>query len=264
MFSNNVTLQRKRMRKFLFCLMFFPIFLSAQINESDTLNLKARLSLTGFWQDGNVETLIFRAKSDLSFKPSHKWVFKTQNSYIYQEFGKQKADEDILSLNFLYFEPERRIYPQILGFISTNFRREIDLRSMFGAGITFQIVNNKSNWLKCSITSEYEQTDFAKTNFNYSEYNGTSSINTFRGTVWVNGKHQVLGNKLIFTHESYFQPSLQQSNNFRWQADVGLELPLWKYLNLKINYIHTFESIVIENQKQEDQILSFGFTLKSF
>ena len=57
------------MKNLLFYLLFFPIFLSAQINESDTLRVKASLSLTGFYQSGNVETLIFRAKSDLSFKP---------------------------------------------------------------------------------------------------------------------------------------------------------------------------------------------------
>jgi len=65
------------MKIFLCYLLFFPIFLSAQINESDTLNLKANLSLTGFYQGGNVETLIFRAKSDFSFKPLKKWVCKT-------------------------------------------------------------------------------------------------------------------------------------------------------------------------------------------
>ena len=89
------------MKNILYFFLFSPIFLSAQINEGDTLNLKASLSLTGFWQGGNVETLIFRAKSNLSFKPSKKLVFKTQNSYVYQAFGKEKADEDILSLNFL-------------------------------------------------------------------------------------------------------------------------------------------------------------------
>jgi hypothetical protein len=58
--------------------------------------------------------------------------------------------------------------------------------------------------------------------------------------------------------------SSEQSNNFRWQADLGIELPIWKYVNFKINYLHTYESIVIENQKPEDSILSFGFTLKSY
>lgn len=236
----------------------------AQINESDTLNVKASLSITGFYQGGNVETLIFRAKSDFSFKPWKKWVFKNQNSYIYQEFGKEKADEDILSLNFLYLNPERKIYPFVLGFVSTNFRREIDLRLIFGGGATFQIINEEGNWLKFSISSEYEQTDFSETNFNYDQYDGKESINTFRGTLWVNGKYTLFKNIMILTHESYFQPSLDESDNFRWQADIGIELPIWKFLNFKINYRHTFENIVIDNQKQEDRFLTLGFTLKSY
>ena len=252
------------MKRFLLLMFFLPTFVLAQINESDTLNFKARLSLTGFWQGGNVETVIFRASSDVSFKPWQKAVFKTKNSYVYQEFGKVKADEDILSLNFLYLNPEKKIYPLILGFLSTNFRREIELRYLFGAGVTFQVLNSKKDWLKFSVTSEYENTNFNKTNFNKTEYNGDKTINTMRGTVWVNGRYHLFKNKLILNHESYFQPSLEQSNNFRWQADVSLELPVWKYLNFKINYLHTFESIVIANQKQEDRFLTFGLTLKSY
>lgn len=252
------------MKKFFYCIFFFPIFLIAQINESDTLKLKASLSLTGFWQGGNVETLIFRAKSDLSFKPWKKWVFKTQNSYVYQEFGKEKADEDILSLNFLYFNPEKKLYPLVLGFVSTNFRREIDLRYLVGAGVTYQILRKKKHWLKVSLTAEYEETDFAQATFNRSEYNGNSSIDTFRGTIWLNGQYHLFKDKLVLSHENYFQPSLEAGNNFRWRGDIGIELPVWKFLNFKINYLNTFESLVIEGQKQEDRFLTFGFTIKSY
>jgi hypothetical protein len=252
------------MKKILCYFLFFPIFLSAQVNENDSLSVKAKLSLTGFWQGGNVETLIFRAQSEVSFTPWKKGVFKTKNSYVYQEFGKEKADEDILSLNFLYFNPEKKIYPFVLAFVSTNYRREIDIRSLYGAGMTYQIINKKEQWLKLSISSEYEQTSFSKTVFNRSEYNGDESINTFRSTLWVNGRYQLFKKKVILNHESYFQPSLEHQNNFRWQADIGLELPVWKFMNFKINYLHTFESIVIENQKQEDTYLTFGVTLKNY
>jgi hypothetical protein len=132
-----------------------------------------------------------------------------------------------------------------------------------GAGVNFQILSTKNSWLKFAISSEYEQTDFAQTNFNRSEYDGKQSISTYRGTFWANGKYKLFEKKLIFNHEFYIQPSLGKSNNFRWQADLGLELPIWIYLNFKINYLHTFESVVIENQKQRDNILTFGFTLKS-
>lgn len=252
------------MKKILLYFLFFPLCTLAQINESDTLNFKANLSLTGFYQGGNVETFIFRAKSDVSFKQLKKWVYKTQNSYIYQEFGKEKADEDILSLNFLYFNPEKKFYPLILGFFSTNYRREIERRYLLGGGVTYQVINKKDNWLKVALSSEYESTLFNESNFNISDYDEQNNIDTQRGTIWVNGKYNLFKKKMILTHELYYQPSLEESDNYRWQADLGLELPIWKYLNFKINYIHTFESVVISNQKQEDTILTFGFSLKSY
>ena len=252
------------MKKALLFFCFFPLLLAAQINESDTLKIKAKLSLTGFWQGGNVQTLIFRGRTDVSVRPWKKWVFKTQNSYVYQEFGKTKADEDILSLNFLYFNPERRIYPLVLGFLSTNFRREIDVRFLMGAGATYQVLNSKKSMLKVSLTGEYEETDFDNADFNRSEFDGNKSINTLRGTIWINGKYELLEKKLIITHESYYQPSLETCSNYRWQADLGMELPISKFLNFKVNYLHTFESIVIEGQKQEDRFLTFGLTLKNF
>ena len=251
--------------KTLFCsFLLFPVLLAAQINESDTLKAKARLAVTGLWQGGNVETIIFRAKSDVSWRPLKSWVFKTQNSYVYQEFGKVKADEDILSLNFLYFNPQKRVYPLLLGFASTNFRRKIDLRYLLGTGVTFQVLKKNSAWLKLAVSTEYEKTDFGETNFNRSQYDGNASISTFRATFWAQGKYPVFEKKLILSHEFYVQPSLERADNFRWQADLGIELPLWTFLNFKMNYLHTFESVVIANQEQEDHILTFGFTLKSY
>lgn len=252
------------MKKVVFYLLLLPFCLSAQINESDTLKLKADLSLTGFWQAGNVETLIFRARSEVSYIPWKKWVFKTQNSYVYQEFGKTKADEDILSLNFLYFNPEQKIYPLLLGFVSTNFRREIDRRYLVGAGVTFKVVDKKNHWLKFSLSSEYEATEFDNINFNFGDYDGSTSINTLRATLWVNGRYSLFKDKVIFMHESYLQPSLRYSNNYRWRSDISLEFPVWKFLNFKINYLNTFESVVIEGQKQGDRFLTFGFTVKSY
>ena len=133
-----------------------------------------------------MQTIIFRAKSEVSYRPWENWDFKTRNSYVYQEFGQQKADEDILSLNFLSFKPKAKVFPLALVFVSTNFRRQIELRALLGAGITVKIFEKEKDWLKFSVTSEYERTNFATSDFNRSEYDGSTSINTFRGTVWVN------------------------------------------------------------------------------
>lgn len=191
----------------MYFLLFFSSTLFAQKKESDSLNFKADLSITGFWQTGNVETIIFRAKSNFSFKPTEKFTFKTINSYVYQEFGREKADEDILSLNFLYFNQDKKIHPFLLGFISTNFRREIDLRYLLGAGVTYQLIKNKDDWLKFSLSSEYEKTTFGSTNFNRVAFNGNEIIQILRATFWVSGRYSLFKNKMILTHENYYQPS---------------------------------------------------------
>lgn len=252
------------MRLLVCCLLLLPCFLSAQINESDSLKFKGSASFTGLWQSGNVETLILRGRTDFTVKPWQKWVYKNTNSYVYQEFGKEKADADFLSLNFLYFNPEKRFYPQVLAFASTNFRREIEARFLFGAGATYQIIKDKKHWLKASLTFEYENTDFKSSTFNRAAFNGNATINTFRSTLWISGKYELFKKKMILKHESYVQPSLKNSENYRWQADFSAEFPIWKFLSFKINYLHTYESIVIAGQVETDTFLTFGLTLKSF
>jgi hypothetical protein len=259
------------MKSFLFALIFVPFCLKAQNGgkdtlktASDTLKWKADLSLTGIYQGGNVEALIFRAKANVRYRPSEKWSFQTTNSYVYQEFGKEKADEDVLSLNFLYFKPERRLHPLLLAFVSTNFRRKIDLRYLLGGGIAYQVLDKNGNWLKVALTSEYERTNFNEDDFNLEEYDGYRSINTLRSTIWLNGKYYLFKKKVIFSHENYYQPSLLKGNNYRWQADLSLDFPIWEFLSFKINYRHTSESVVIASQQKEDRFLTVGFTLKNY
>lgn len=252
------------MKKILLSILLLPGTLYAQIPDSDSLNWKADLALSGLYQAGNVETKIFRANSNFSFKPYKNWVFETKNSYIYQEFGQDKADEDILSLNFLNFNPYRPFYPLILGFVSTNFRREIDLRYLVGAGFSYQILKEEKNFLKLSVTTEYEHTEFKEDNFNRSKFNGSTIINTWRATLWVSGNYDLIADKLVISHESYFQPSLEESSNYRWQADTSIEFPIWKYLSITMSYLYTYENIVIDKQKPEDRILSIGLKIKSY
>lgn len=247
-----------------FFLCFLSVGLAAQNQPKDSSDVRASLALTGFYQSGNVKTFIFRAKSEVNVRLLKHIDFATTNSYVYQEFGEVKADEDFLSLNFININPKASIHPFVLGFFSTNFRRRIDYRYLVGAGITFNLLKSEKMFLKASLSSEYENTSFNEFGFNRTKYNGSESINTVRGTFWVKGRYKLFKDKIVLIHESYFQPSLQDSDNYRWQADIGFELPTWKWLNFKINYLHTFESIVIAGQKQQDKFLTLGFTLKNF
>ncbi len=252
------------MKKLFILFLLFPFSILAQTVESDDENWKADLTLSGFYQAGNVETIIFRANTNFSFNIFSNTVFETKNSYVYQEFGNTKADEDILSLNFLNFNPDRRFYPLALLFVSTNFRREIDLRYLYGVGFSYKVFDEGNNTLNLSLSTEFEHTEFRRVDFNRDQYDGESIINTYRGTIWINGSYELVKDKLIVRHESFYQPSLERDSNFRWQADTKIEFPIWKQLDINISYLYTYENVVVAGQKPEDRFITVGFTVKSY
>lgn len=248
------------MKKIAFILLFFPFCIFAQINESDTSKFQSRTSLTGNWQGGNVEFLAFRAKIDISTKFFGQLVFKTQNAYLYQEFFRQKADEDIFSRNFVYVSPQNRFYAFGLAWISTNFRRKIDFRYFTGLGATYQLVQQKNHVLKIAFSGVYEQSNFRTNTFNETFYNNSFQITTWRFSAWLFGKNHFMNDKLIFHYEAYLQPSLQRKDNFRWQTEIGFDAKIFKNIAFTTNFVYTYESVVAEKLKNEDYMLSFGLS----
>jgi hypothetical protein len=246
------------MRNLLLICLFLPISSFAQVSESDTLRVQSRLTLTGNWQTGNVDLLAIRAKAELAFVPSPNFAFKTQNAYLYQEFFRRKADEDIFSRNYCYYRPWGKFYPFALAFVSTNFRRQIELRYFAGAGLSWRVHKRPRHLVKLALSGVYEQTQFANPAFNLEAYNGRNAIATWRATFWLFGRHLLFNRKLIFHYESYAQPSLENWDNLRWQIETGLDVPIWQGLNFTTNFVYTFESVVAINLKRYDQLLSFG------
>lgn len=245
---------------FLFILLLSRVKVNAQLNESDTVKFQLRTSLTGNYQQGNVNILTIRSKVDFAYSPVKDFVFKSQNSSLYQEFSSKKADNDIFSRNFIYYKPQKRIYPFGIAYISTNYRRKIDTRLFAGAGITYQLLNKTYHVIKLSANAVYETNTLKGTVYNYSKYNGSNKINLWRGTLFMGGWNYLLKNHLRFYYDAYWQPAFNDKNNYRSQVDLGIDFPVWKGLNFTALYTFTHENVVVSNIKQEDKILSFGFS----
>lgn len=230
----------------------------AQINESDTVRFQFRSGLTGLYQTGNVELLSVRGRLDLALHVSPALVFKTQNNYGYQEFSRRKADEDVFSRNYLYYKPERRVYPYAIAYISTNLRRKLDLRYFAGAGVTYQLYRSVHSILKLSANMVYEESSFRTSNLNDAYYAGQRQINLWRGTLFAAGSSWVFNRKVRLYYDAYWQPAVERTDNYRTQFDVGLDVPVWKGLAINALYTYTRESVVPVTTKADDRICTFG------
>ena len=233
----------------------------AQINESDTMRLQMQYRVGGNWQEGNFEIFTIRAAADLSTMLGNgQWVFKTQNNYLYQEVFKSRVDEDLFSRNYLYFRPQERVYGFLIGFLSTNFRRKIDLRAFGGAGATWQVIRRPKHLLKIAGGLLYEETNFFGETYNRSFYNGSSQINVWRSSHWLIGRHELLEGRLILNYYCFFQPSLQRGDNYRWQTEVYLDLPLFKGLNINFSYIYNHENVIVVGLRNFDLFFTYGIS----
>lgn len=233
-----------------------------QINESDTAKWQLRASVNGNYQKGNVDILVVRSRLDFLYAPQKDIVFKTQNNSLYQAFYDKKADNDVYSRNYLYFRPLSKVYPFAIGYVSTNFRRKIDMRYFVGLGGTVQLVNTKYNVVKMSLSTVYERTTFTESKFNFLEYNGNDYIKLWRATAYISGTHLLFGQRIRLYYDAYVQPALGKGNknNYRTQFDIGFDVPVWKGLSLNALYTFTHENVVIQKIKNDDKILAFGLS----
>jgi hypothetical protein len=246
-------------RHLIFALIFWPASkVFAQLNESDTLQFQLRTSVTGNWQSGNVALLTVRGKLELVFRPSGTIVFKTQNSSLYQSFSGRKADNDIYSRNYLYYRPQRVLYPFAIAYLSANFRRKIKQRYFTGAGITWQLLNNGTDVIKLSGSLVYEGTSFFSKSFNLPSFDGSSKVEVWRGTAYIAGWHYILERRVRLYYDAFWQPQLSNRQNYRTQFDLGLDVPVWKGLAVVLNYSYTHENLVVLTVKQDDRIFTAG------
>lgn len=230
----------------------------AQINESDTAKFQMRISGTGNYQEGNVEVLTLKGRLDLSIAAFKNWVFKSQNNSLYQEFYHKQADNDLFSRNYIYFQPQRRIYPFAIGYISTNYRRKIDSRYFAGLGGTVQLINQPGLVWKASASVVYESTRFSGQLFNIPFYDYHSTIQLARATLYSGGWAYLLNNRFRISYDVYWQPAFDNVRNFRWQGDVGADIGLWKGLSFTSSFAYTHENVVVQGIKQDDRMLTFG------
>lgn len=236
-----------------------------QINESDTVNFALQIQAGGSYQKGNVELTRIANRIGVLRALEGNLVVKTQNNYLFQKIVGNKADENIESRNFIYYDPQARFYPYALIFISTNFRRELNQRYFGGLGITYQLFNTVKHNLKLSGNVLYEKSEYTLTSYNESSFDGDNEIKSFWHSFYLSGFHRLNAGDIRFVYELYWQQSNDKSVNYRYHIFGGLDFKMIKNLSLQTRYEYTYENVVISGNKTSDTLWTWGliYNLKS-
>lgn len=217
--------------------------------------LKSSLNITGALSDGNVNRRLINISSDFSHKGDlMEYNLSPQYSYGFQN-GELRED-DFLGIFALNVFQKSVVY--ILGFGSaqTSNLRKINFRWESGGGIGFHILRHTRVQFSITQALIYENTDFISQE--------TNDIETTRLSTRFKGNYKLFDQKLKISHVFFIQPSITDSENFRFSGNLNIQLPLNKFLSFTILLKDTYESVVAEGRLNNDFNIQVGLTLDNF
>lgn len=244
-------------------LIYLPMSGLAQLQVSDTARWQLISSLTGRINTGNVERSFVTPEINIThINANEKLGFASSNRYTYGSFGKNVTENDLLSRNFLYLQPQARVYPYLMYWMQTHQRQLLAFRYQAGLGLTWAAVKNQSHLLKISMTGSYEQAWYKQTGLSGLEDPATDRYKVIRSTLRVNGNHFFLNGIFNLFYEGYFQRALDDSKNWRVYAEGGLNMRVIQGFGARVFASYEYQEVHVVTVKPNDLIISFGINYK--
>lgn len=249
----------------LICVSLSMSFVSyAQFTESDTLQFGYRLNVNGSWITGNVDRLLINGNGELSHVGKVIGL-KSANSYVYGQIFKQETENDIFSRNFIYLSPRAKIYPYAMLWLQNSKRLGIKFRHQAGLGVTYRVMQAMGQTVKVSATVTQEETRYNGSDFAIepANLNGDEVI-TWRATIRLFASHELIGNRVVFHYETWYQPALDDSNNWRYYLNASMDVPFSKHFSFRAAVLYSHEQVVLTTIKRDDKIVTFGLNWSNF
>lgn len=235
--------------------------LRAQLLKQDTARWSYTIASTFSFSKGNVDRLLFRSLAQV--KHIHpKWGFASNNRHIYGTFGTVQTENDLISRNFIYLFPKRKIYPYVMTWLESNYRRQLNFRYQVGPGVTFSVLQLEKHLLKLSVTGTYERSEYRVATFTELGNTGSVFVSVWRATGRIYGVHSFFKDHLRLNYEFWWQQSLTDVSNYRYHAILNVDVPIYRGLAVEATFDQYYERVVPVGSRQGDTYFTIGITYK--
>jgi hypothetical protein len=240
-----------------------PAAAFCQINTADTLKWQHRVSASGSLLEGNQSRLLLLGRYE-GAQAKEQIGFSTRIDYQYGTRNSVTTENDLVTYNFVYLHPLRRLYPYLMILTENNVRRGVRFRYQFGPGISYNFIKVNKSLLRLSATGTYESTAFRDHDFNDHRDSSSNLIATARLTGRIFGRFQLIPERLLLISEYWYQQSLTETANTRLYFENTLEVPVSKLVSFRSSLRYTRESIHLAGLKAWDLFWVFGITISNF
>lgn len=231
----------------------------AQLNESDTARWQVNSNLSVRLNTGNVERLIITPELNAAHLPRRKtWGFSARQRFTYGTFGAFRTENDLLSRNFLYLYPTRRIYPYLMVWLQTHALQMLDFRYQAGLGITVVPLRKNQHVIKLSATATHEQNWYRERGLQHLDNPMALHYAVFRITARVYGSHSFSQQAVSIYYECLFQQATDNENNWRVFAESGITSRITKQFSMRTYINYEYQQVHLLTRKPHDLVLNVG------
>lgn len=236
---------------------------SAQLQEGDTTRWQFNSTFSWRLNTGNVERLIVTPEANLShLNKDKRWGFSARERYTYGTFGPVKTESDLLSRNFVYLNPNNRIYPYAMLWFQTHARQQLEFRYQAGLGVTVLPLKSRRQVIKLSITATYEQNSYQSVGLTELHDPAVKSYNVVRATGRIFGSHSFPQNVVSVYYEFYFQQAVDNINNWRIFSEGGITTAITRGFSMRTYINYEYQSVHLQSVKPNDLILNVGLNYR--
>ena len=255
------TIQSKCAIKLFYLTLLLTFITNLGAQAPDTSRINIELGLTGNIQTGNFERLQFINQLKASFKSKdRKWEFMTRHLYLFQKVFGNKSQDDYLTRNFMSY----RLYESLDAFgaifVEKYLIKRIDLHYQFGTGFRFSIIKSPRSFIQLGLMGSYSNKNYLTADFADFDNNGNSRIETFFISPVFNSRFIVVPKRVTLTFLAWYQQGIGISQNWRFNIETALLVPIHSGLSMKVSFNNFYENINLIGAKANDTFLTYGLS----
>jgi hypothetical protein len=231
--------------------------------RKDTSRVQIDLGLTGNVQTGNFERLQFINQLNVSLDAKdRKWNFTSRNLYLYQKVFGNKSQDDYLGRNFLTYRFDEKFDVFAAFFVEQYFIKRIDLHTQYGIGTRYAIIKNPRAFVQLGLMGSLSNKKYVGTNFADFDNNGEATIEGFFISPVLNFNFVLIPKRLYFNLLFWFQQDVSEGQNWRFNLETALLVPIYKGLSMKVSFNDFYENINLVGARANDTFLTYGLSYK--
>lgn len=176
------------------------------------------------------------------------------NAWIYGKQDQQLTNNDFSStLDFNLYKTFPHFFYWGLANYNTSKSLKINNQLLAGVGVAYSIYDRENAYLNISDGILFDSSDLILDNEVRDIYH------TYRNTLRVVFKF-VIKEFIVVNNSSYYQPSLNRSDDYIFKSNSGLSFKLNKWLS----FTTAFNYNRVSRTNRENQLLSYGLSFERF